>query len=61
MAEDIDRAFEERATLQDGGSVEEPSYEEFYARAAVSRWLSGSGSGTAGACWRLTAPRSCST
>jgi hypothetical protein len=30
MAEGIDRAFVERATLQDGGSVEGPSYEEFY-------------------------------
>ena len=29
MAEDIDRAFEERAELWDGGSVEDPNYEEF--------------------------------
>jgi hypothetical protein len=29
MAEDIDRAFEERGTLQDGGSVPDPYYEEF--------------------------------
>jgi hypothetical protein len=29
MAEDIDRAFEERAALQDGGSVPDPYYEEF--------------------------------
>jgi hypothetical protein len=30
MAEEIDRAFDERAKLQDGGRVEDPSYEEFY-------------------------------
>jgi hypothetical protein len=29
MADDIDRAFEERAALQDGGSVPDPYYEEF--------------------------------
>jgi hypothetical protein len=29
MAGDIDRAFEERAALQDGGSVPDPYYEEF--------------------------------
>lgn len=29
MAEDIDRAFEERAALQAGGSVPDPNYEEF--------------------------------
>ncbi len=29
MAEDIDRAFEERAALWDGGSVADPNYEEF--------------------------------
>jgi hypothetical protein len=29
MAEDIDRAFEERATMQAGGSVADPNYEEF--------------------------------
>jgi hypothetical protein len=29
MAADIDRAFEERATIHDGGSVKDPYYEEF--------------------------------
>jgi phytanoyl-CoA dioxygenase PhyH len=29
MAEDIDRAFEQRATLEDGGSVPDSNYEEF--------------------------------
>jgi hypothetical protein len=29
MAEDIDRAFEERAAIQAGGSVADPNYEEF--------------------------------
>jgi hypothetical protein len=30
MAEDIDLAFEQRAALQDGESVDDPYYEEFY-------------------------------
>jgi hypothetical protein len=30
MAADIDRVFDERATLQDGGSVPDTLYEEFY-------------------------------
>jgi hypothetical protein len=55
MADDIDRAFEERATLQDGGSVSDPSYEEFepdppYAALTEREWVRDGGGVLAADC-----------
>ena len=61
MAEDIDRAFEERAALWDGGSVTDPNYEEFepeppYQPLAEREWIR-----DGGGCWQRIRREPCST